>query len=250
MKNNADILNELRSISHRVAEVSDSMPYRVPPGYFEQFPDSVLKLVRKVNFKVEFPNGEFSALKNATENILVIPFDVPEGYFESFADRMLGMVKSENEIYAELKELSPFLAGVPKTNPFSAPEGYFNNLKVNIPEKVEEKPAGKLISLNTWKKFAVAAAVIGIIFTGALFLFKSNGTSESNPDIISISAMENFLNTDDMDFPAPPIPESEELALLDINENTIGSLLETVNDAAITEFMKDNPGADISTSVN
>jgi hypothetical protein len=62
--------------------------------------------------------------------------------------------------------------------------------------------------------------------------------------------MEHFLNTDDMDLPAPSVAESEDLALLDINENTIGSLLETVDDAAIKEFMKDNPGADISTSVN
>lgn len=250
MKRNADILDELRLISPRVAEVSDTMPYEVPPGYFQQFPSSVLALISKGNFNVEFPNGEFSSLKNITNDTPAIPFDVPEGYFESFADRMLGLVKTENEVDAELKELSPFLAGIPKSNPFSVPENYFNELTLGMPEKVEVRPSGKLISLKIWKKFAAAAVVSGVVFIAAMFLFNKNGSNVPDTDNISISAMEKFLDADDMDFPAPSAPEPEDLALLDINEKTIGNLLETVDDAAITEFMKDNPGADISTSVN
>lgn len=250
MKKNADILNELRSISHPVAEVSDIIPYQVPPGYFEQFPSSVMALIRKGNFKVEFPDGEFPSLKNITEDNPVIPFDVPEGYFEGFAERMLGLVKTENEIYAELKELSPFLASIPKSNPFSVPENYFNELKLGIPEKVDGRSSGRLISLKVWKKMAVAAVASGVIFIAAVFLFKKNGSYVPDTDNISISAMEKFLDSDDMDFPTPSAPETEDLALLDINEKTIGNLLETVDDAAITEFMKDNPGTDISTSVN
>ena len=46
-------------------------------------------------------------------------------------------MKHSAEIYNELKEVSPFLAGVEKTNVFSVPEGYFSALDKQLLQRVK-----------------------------------------------------------------------------------------------------------------
>ncbi|RYZ17128.1 MAG: hypothetical protein EOO16_24670, partial [Chitinophagaceae bacterium] len=51
----------------------------------------------------------------------VPPYAVPEGYFAVFAATVLARIRRE-EAAAELQELSPLLAGLPKSMPFAVPE--------------------------------------------------------------------------------------------------------------------------------
>jgi len=54
-------------------------------------------------------------------------FSVPQGYFEELADSILAKVKASEILtpQAELNELSPLLAGIPKVTPYSVPSFYF-----------------------------------------------------------------------------------------------------------------------------
>jgi hypothetical protein len=139
------------------------------------------------------------------------PFSVPDGYFEGLATIMLAKVKNiEVSAGAEISELSPLLAGIPKTTPyavpssyfentledisgltkesdspmlnaigkntpFSVPEGYFENLPVEIMAKVS-KPKAKVVPLfgRTWMRVASAAAIAGALFLGGYQLLRDN----------------------------------------------------------------------------
>lgn len=142
------------------------------------------------------------------------PFSVPEGYFEGLAAAILAKVKiNEYPVQAELDEISPLLAGIPKRMPYSVPFSYFeeNIVSINgrseetdsrvltavgktmpytvplgyfedLPEKVLGKvaaPKAKVVPLfaRTWMRVATAAAIIGALFFGGyqLLLTKTDG---------------------------------------------------------------------------
>lgn len=135
-------------------------------------------------------------------------FSVPEGYFEELAATILAKVKSsDTSAGAELSELSPLLAGIPKAMPYSVPSsyfednlqnaltiesesevsfltdldkampyevptGYFDELPAQILAKVS-LPKAKVVPLfaRTWMRAASAAVVAGVLFFGGWQLF-------------------------------------------------------------------------------
>ena len=139
------------------------------------------------------------------------PFSVPNGYFEGLAAAILAKVKSsESDVQAELDELSPLLAGIPKQMPYSVPlsyfeenaaglealrketedsfvltaigkampftlpQGYFESLPDQIISKVAT-PKVKVVPLfaRSWMRVASAAAVIGALFFGGYQLLSN-----------------------------------------------------------------------------
>jgi hypothetical protein len=141
------------------------------------------------------------------------PYRVPEGYFEGLAAILLAKVKSiEVSAVAELEEISPLLAGIPKVNPYSVPssyfeqtakratqllgetespilesigktlpyrvpQGYFDTLPEDILRKAA-RPKAKVVPLfaRPWMRMAVAAALIGALFFGGYQLLRTGGT--------------------------------------------------------------------------
>jgi hypothetical protein len=139
------------------------------------------------------------------------PYSVPEGYFDGLAATILAKVKSkEVSAAAELDEISPLLAGIPKiipysvpssyfeenaknvayiagetesptlnaigkTLPYSIPQGYFDALPEDILRKVA-KPQAKVVPLfaRTWMRMAAAAALAGVLFFGGYQLLKND----------------------------------------------------------------------------
>ena len=73
------------------------------------------------------------------------------------------------------------LENMNKNNPFSVPEGYFENLTnqilTNLPEKENKKKSIKLVA---WKKVSswvyLAAMITGIAFVGKLFVSQEQST--------------------------------------------------------------------------
>lgn len=142
-------------------------------------------------------------------------FSVPDGYFDGLAAAVLAKVKSSETStqQAELQELSPLLAGIPKTMPYSVPSFYFSdNLEVvsgikgkpqsailaaagkRMPYQVQGNyfdalpaqmlakvavPQGKVVPLfaRTWLRVAAAAAVAGALVFGGLQIFGSKPES-------------------------------------------------------------------------
>ena len=79
---------------------------------------------------------ELKALESDLSSEIRFPdFEVPAGYFDGLAAAVLQRIKNSEMVSAqdELTELSPLLAGIPKSIPFSIPEGYFQSNLESIP---------------------------------------------------------------------------------------------------------------------
>jgi hypothetical protein len=121
-------------------------------------------------------------------------------------------MKDHQTIQSELSAISPLLAEMPKSNPFVAPDGYFNQFSKRILSKIDEQVTEKeelspllqslkkenpfsvppaylqefkvnvtpkeakvipLFNLKAVLKYAAAAAVVGIIVTFATLFFSN-----------------------------------------------------------------------------
>ncbi len=76
-------------------------------------------------------------------------YSVPEGYFEGLAASVLAKVKgSDASVQAELGELSPLLAGIPKVTPYSVPFFYFEENTQLIPDFSQEPQLSVLNAIS------------------------------------------------------------------------------------------------------
>lgn len=129
MKNIDEINNELRRMDSPLADMSRTMPYEVPVGYFDSFMQGV------------------EMLKAGKQ----MPYDIPKGYFESLAGNVLFEVKKSNDYAMEV------------------PVGYFENLPAEILAKVKQadkKPKTISIGVTVWKNVRFAAAAILLLGVG------------------------------------------------------------------------------------
>jgi hypothetical protein len=143
MKVKNEISEELRSLSTVIDGINrdtpQGAPYVVPIGYFNDFPDLIMRHLRGARLPEK---GEAS------------PFQVPEGYFEGLATGIMNRIKkaqSEDiqgsnpqvsvagEVAEELAQLSPLLSRIDRKTPYLAPEGYFSEL-VPILAGLQDKP--------------------------------------------------------------------------------------------------------------
>ena len=146
------------------------------------------------------------------------PFSVPEGYFDGLSAAILAKVKGmDNAIQAELAELSPLLAGIPKQTPYSVPTSYFDESLVgaslvlsqdesevlaevgksmpyevpvgyfdSFPNQLLEKvspPKAKVVPLFSrgWMKVATAAVIGGALLFGGYQLLSGSNEQISTP---------------------------------------------------------------------
>ena len=148
------------------------------------------------------------------------PFSVPEGYFEGLAASVLAKIKGEATVSAveEIAQLSPLLANISRTLPYSVPEDYFqSNLEgltaftseneeslvlsfidkampyevptgyfANVPEQVLEKISDrtKVVPLmrKKWMRLAVAAMVVGVMsISGIVYFNNRSNVTPSDP---------------------------------------------------------------------
>jgi hypothetical protein len=231
-----EIINELREIAASLAHIGNGNCYRVPDNYFEDFADEVLS-------KIHLPFTQ-------------LPFTAPTStYFEGLAGTILNKIKgsgtiveANKEVIRELTVLSPLLASIKKENVYTVPADYFANFKVAIPAK--EKKA-KVVAIHrnplSWTRYAAAAAIVGIIALGGIFLFKNHDNTEDSTSIveslrkplsaISDAAIVNYLQQSPAELDITP-------AAFDDNKINAGSfaeqLLNDIPDSAIQEYLQEN----------
>ncbi len=162
------------------------------------------------------------------------PFQAPEGYFIQFPDQILQKIKSQE---TENESLSPLLASLRKDNPFATPADYLAQFKVDIPRT--ETKVIRLFNTKTVLKYAVAAAVIGIIVTFAT-LFSSNEPSNA----IAKSTDESKISADAFAF---YLSETEDLNESKIDESIEDSqsLLVQMDASLVSEILKEIPEKEI-----
>ena len=125
MENKNPILDELKDISPFVATIGNQPPYTVPQGYFDSF---AVQLILRI--AIEEKAGIDPVLNINKDNV----YQVPQEYFDSLAGNILNRVKAQETDNAkeELELLSPLLGQIGKKNPFTSPDGYFNEFSDNI----------------------------------------------------------------------------------------------------------------------
>ena len=84
-------------------------------------------------------------------------FSVPEGYFDGLAASILAKEKGQSSAAEELQELSPLLAGIPKTIPYTVPEGYFEQNMASLPFLVNEAESPVLAAISKVMPYSVPA---------------------------------------------------------------------------------------------
>ncbi len=166
MEKRPDIILELQEISQLLAGISAETPFRVPDGYFAQFPETVLDTIQTETF-----------LANASAETLRVPLGYFEGLSTSIMDKIT-TVSTETEVASELNEVAPLLNTISREEIYTVPQGYFDTIDFAVSAQSEKQPA-KVITLRIarkWMQYAAAALVAGVLVTGA-FLYTDNNSN-------------------------------------------------------------------------
>lgn len=119
-----DVKEELQGISLMLATAPKTFPMAVPQGYFEQLPAAILARIQEPELT------GFSRISALTPP--------PNGYFGQLSAQVMQKIKME-EAASELAAISPLLASLSKTTPFSLPEGYFEQLPARLLQQIQEE---------------------------------------------------------------------------------------------------------------
>lgn len=180
MKQNDNILVELKELNSRLALVSHENCYEVPAGYFESLVGQVLSRVRAL--ETSDADEELIQLSPFLGSLpKQIPYTIPTGYFESVIKSIQHAITYSNEsAILETEHISPMLAGLKNNNPYNVPQGYFENLADDVAAK-ESRTEAKVVAItrNSWLRYAAAAVVAGFIIMAGLFFVDSGAKKES-----------------------------------------------------------------------
>lgn len=211
-----------------LAGMGAPVPYSVPQGYFEAFPEKMTALAAGI----DVPAGVGGEV-----------FSVPGGYFDGLAADILNKVKALDSQESELADIAPVLAGIGRSMPYTVPQGYFESLRA--------RPAAtaRVITMrraNKWMQYAAAAMMAGMLVTGA-FLFTDNRTNydqEQDFDVTSelnkVSAHElvTYLNNPEHAIAAPSTTVSAaETDMAYVKDN-----LSKLSDEELNNYLTENAG--------
>jgi hypothetical protein len=232
MDNMNTILNELKSISPAVANISKENVYTIPTGYFEKLPAHIISYVTA---------NETDTIAKST-----LPFSVPGNYFENLTAKIISNVKRQrpvaNEISAELESIAPLLNTISKREIYSLPGNYFNELDI------KPKKTGKLISLvdrgNKLVRYAVAAVVAGIMVTGGIALYDKESSPSATASISNYKPEEVKSLSDDeiIEFLSVNSSSADVTAnsTIENQPDDISNSLQEMSDQEIKQYLQEN----------
>ena len=155
MNNRLDILNELKELAPGLVNVSQSMPYHLPEGYFESFPVLMTaRVIPPATLQMDVPEGYFEnfaanmlakikaggAVTEMADPAILAGISrepvqaVPPTYFEDFAGQMLALVQA-----AQAEPVTPLLSSIDKRPVQFVPEGYAENFAAGMLVKLQQQ---------------------------------------------------------------------------------------------------------------
>ncbi len=171
----ADFQKEHEEIPPVLRGLKNINPFAVPGNYFETLSEIILAKA-KSNKNAEEEIQEISPLLQRLRNKNV--FLVPANYFETLNDSIVEKLALYNPETAEqeIRRISPLLYSIKDENVFTVPYEYFPSLAEDILEKVKPAPAKvvRMHSNRSWLRYAVAAAITGIVVFGSMKIFNSH----------------------------------------------------------------------------
>jgi hypothetical protein len=245
---------ELKQASTLLSNAGKQIAFSVPDGYFENFAE---KLIRRI--KAEQASSVSEELENLSPLLSSlsrkVPFSMPEGYFAGLSDNVLTGVQAVEFVNEELENLSPLMNGLKDINVYEAPEGYFESFSDTVLNKIQSHPQqAKVISIakrKNWLRYAAAAAVIGVIATSTLFIFKSTPSNKYNgfAKIDDKQLADSLQNANDEDILSymqshniPMVDTSNSVASLDLNDNDAADMLADVPDNELQQYVDEHYG--------
>lgn len=192
-------------------------------------------------------------------------------------------MNDHNPIQSELSAISPLLAEIPKSTPFVAPKGYFDQFSNRILAKIEAQETEKeelspllqslkkenpfsvppaylqefkvnvtpkeakvipLFNLKAVLKYAAAAAVVGIIATFATLFF-----SGEEKGAMAKASEETVISADAFDLFLSETASIEEEETEDFEEES-QSLLVQMDANMVSEILTEIPENEISTYID
>lgn len=217
--------------------------YQVPENYFENFPEKILAKIKS------------EAAQDASEELAMLspllsksgkknPYTIPEGFFNELSDNLVSEVKAVSFVQDELENINPLLSDLKKKETYEVPQGYFNQLPEAILLKIKNQQTAKIVEFKkgiSWLKYAVAAAITGIIFTIGILTFNNKtGVEEPTAGLSNVSDQEitNYLDNHDNPLADP----NTSTATLELNDNDVSELLGNVPDNELEQYASDHAG--------
>jgi hypothetical protein len=183
---------------------------------------------------------------------------------------MLAKVKNiEVSAGAEISELSPLLAGIPKTTPYAVPSSYFENTLEDISGLTKESDSPMLNAIGkntpfsvpegyfenlpvdplfgrTWMRVASAAAIAGALFLGGYQLLRDNSkelpsTAATQNESIDQNLLASNTQPIEKDIREASTKELEDfIATVQANpESTTENIKSTSDRTEVEELLKD-----------
>ncbi len=232
-----NIQNELNTLGCTVLTTKLPMPFVVPDGYFNSLSVTVINAIHNQDELLSItPMLTQTAVKQNT-------YTVPDDYFNTLTNNVLAGIQSTAE------------NTLPENNTqATVPAGYFDALADNILTKIKatENPVVLLQPRKkVWMKYAVAAAIIGLIaLTGIRYFLPASQTdpgvatavnAEVSKSLQSVS--ENELEVIVTTLANEPVSEKATV----VSNNTTTS---TKNDVLVANLLNEVPTTELAGFLN
>lgn len=172
-----NIQTELKTLGCTYLTAGLPTPFSVPNDYFNTLPGTILNQVKATDHTQD---ADLPGFLN-TEDLKQVPYKVPAGYFDLVAGHVLAKLEQNAAIDQSLKN----------NNQQEVPAGYFDALADHIMTRIKasETPVVSLpLRKKSWMKYAVAAAVTGLVALGSIVYFTSVPADNTGEGTASIDA--------------------------------------------------------------
>jgi len=244
------VQDELLAIAPALHQADKKNPLSpAPDNYFDSFPSIIIQIIKRSSgvSKSEEAVDELSSISPLLSGLLKKnPYEVPEGYFNELAAALVPGLQAVDEVKQELQKESP-LTGA-RANVYEVPENYFENLPGIILQQAKQETPAKVISIRknrSWLKYAVAAAVAGVIMIAGVLTFNNQPANHPvNGDdpatgLTKMSDQEitNYLSNHDLSMSDST---STSTAANDFSDNDMNDLLGDVTDNELEQYAADH----------
>jgi hypothetical protein len=235
------INSEEKTGTDPVLSIQKENIYETPAGYFEGLAGNILNRIKATAAADAKEELEFlSPLLGQIEK--TNPFTSPAGYFDEFSDNVVAGVQAIEFVNEELENLSPVMRSLKEKNGYEVPQGYFENLAAEIVNKINRQPA-KIVFIGFGRKiirYAVAAAVVGVMALGVYKLTDTAGSTASTQDPIARLTDDDLQNY--LDNNTVSIADTTTVLPGDINEEDGKDLLADVSDEDLQRYLEQHGG--------
>ena len=243
MDSRLTILEELKAISHVLAELKPLTPYVAPEGYFESF---AAQLMARLQGKELDPKEEMESLSPLLSKISrQVPYALPDQYFSDLSDQALAGAKAIEFVNEELENLSPLMSSLKSKTVYEVPVGYFDSLPEKILTEAKKQQPAKVIAMRPMRRimrYAVAAVLIGVMAISAWLMQRSpiettvvKTKVEAGIQKASDEEILSFIQNDEA-----PLSESIFNSDSDMDESDIKTMLANVSDSELEQFANES----------